>query len=199
MTTLVSRLTLLLAIVAGSFSVAIAQNPHEAVIRQTLHDYIAISNDQDYEGIVDMMYPKLFTLAPKAAIVQQMRSSFEEAGMTMHIDTIEIQDITAPFTHKGEVFQLVSYLMEMDMAFDTTGKGEVFWDIMMAGMQNQFGEENVSLNPDSSIHVKGNRSMFMVRLKDKETWTLLENRAGQEAMLKAFFPEPVLQHFDIGQ
>lgn len=189
---------LLTAILAIGLSVAaIAQNPHEAAIRQTLIDYIDISNEQDFEGIVDMMYPKLFDLAPKELIAQQMRSSFEEAGMSMYIDSINILNISAPFEYKGESFQLIDYLMEMDMAFDTTGKDESFWGMMQLAMQAQFGEENVSLNPDRSIHVKGERSMFMILLDDQKTWTLLENRAGQEEMLKNFFPAAVIKHFEI--
>lgn len=190
-----ARITLA-ALLSLSLS-ATAQTPHEAAIRQTLHDYIAISNAQDYEGIVDMMYPKLFTLAPKAAIVQQVRGSFEEAGMTMHIDTINILSISAPIEHKGETFHLLHYLMEMDLAFDTTGKDESFWGIMELAMQAQFGEENVSLNSDNSFRVKGERSMFMVLLDDQTTWTLLENRAGQEAMLKMMFPQAILDYFEI--
>ncbi|MCB0550590.1 MAG: hypothetical protein KDD19_23675 [Phaeodactylibacter sp.] len=183
-------ITLLLFIAVTT--AAFAQNPDSAAIQLRLDAYFQATESKDWNKVVDMVYPKLFNLVEKKDMVQ-LFADMEGNGMVFQMNDFSVHRISAPVTHEGERFALVSYSAGMNLKFTSAAyQDSSMVSILRASFVTTYGDENVRYNKeDNSFDIQAVKTMFAIAPEGADQWSFMENNPGQEGMLGALIPEAV--------
>ena len=100
-----STLLIALFLTLSSFALS-AQNTD--IIDSSLDKYIQASNDKDWNTVMDMVYEKLFTIAPK----EQMLAMFQQMdamGMSIQMLEFKVTNKSEPIEADSSQFVIVNY------------------------------------------------------------------------------------------
>ena len=162
-------------------------------IREKAETYLQATENADWEGVVDMLYPKLFTLSPREAMINTFKN-MEGEGMKIRIHDTAISSISDINTYEEEQYAFVKYSMIMDMQLT----GEAFQEESIIGMlKNQFegtyGAENVRFEQESNTFViNADNTMIALAPKNSTDWKFLEYKVEMEPMLTQILGEGVV-------
>lgn len=190
------RYLLLLISVACGTHFATAQTPtdHRPVIREKLETYYQANKDKDYDKVLDMVYPKLFTLVPRETM-KQVFLSMENEGMQFGITEMSTGSISEVFSQENLRYAQVEYAMVMVFKFTKPEQQTPeFNDLMLSSFRTNYGEDRVALK-DGQFRISLDKTMYAIASPDKDDWTFIELNEGQDAMVEALIPEAVRAHF----
>lgn len=169
----------------------------QAGLDENIERYIQATENKDWEGVMDLIYPKLFNLVTREQMIQVFES-LDGEGMEFDFKQMEVDSISAFFSHEGEVFALVDYTGEMSIKL--TGEqysGEEVLDLMLSSFRAAYGEEQVELDREvRTFSISLDKSMYAITAQDSDQWRFIENNEGQEAILDSLIPAAVRTHFN---
>ncbi len=171
------------------------QDTAPALIRHNLALFIQATEDKNWEGVLDLTYPKLFELAPKEqmlALFQQM----EDSGMKFNFENMQIDSISPVFRFENQGFAKVGYNANMTISFEGEIYGEDVMPFLKTSFETTYGKENVGYDQEKkTFKILALKSLFAITEPDTERWFFLENNPEQEVILNLLIPEPVRRHF----
>ncbi|MEL7121570.1 MAG: hypothetical protein AAFO07_19135 [Bacteroidota bacterium] len=188
-----STLLFALFLLLSAFTLS-AQNTD--VIDDTLEKYIKATNEKDWNAALDLVYEKLFTLAPK----EQMLAMFQQMdamGMSIKMTDYSITNKSEPIEADSSQFVIVNY----DSREKLTLNNEAFsGDEMINMMKQQFvmtyGEDGVSWDKESkTFDLKGKKTMLAIS-KDGENWKFIEYKntdPNQKMIFSQIIPAEVIE------
>jgi hypothetical protein len=143
---------------------------------------------------MDYTYPKLFTIAPRDALIEVMKSTYDTDEFLIELDSVKVDTIYPVFKINDTSYVKIKHTMLMRMkykeTFDTADtKGTEF---MVALMEQKFGKGNVRFDP-----VANSLNIFMipdmVGIKEKSSnWTFVNLDEDNPQMLNMIFSKKVL-------
>ena len=177
-------------LLAGLIPSLLAQ--HEPAITDRLGEYFAATKAKDWQKVVDMVYPKLFTLVEKKEMVQ-MFQDMEGNGMEFQMGDFAIKGISAAMDHEGERFALVDYTAQMNIRFTSQAYREPeMVDLLRQNFVLNYGPENVRYNPaDNSFDVRAEKTMFAISAAGEDNWAFMESDSANEALIGVIIPDAV--------
>lgn len=185
------KLITLCLLIAGLNAAAWGQGDSTA-IQQRLDAYFRATEEKDWTKVVDMVYPKLFSLVKKEDLVQ-LFADMEGNGMVFQMKDFKVNAISEATTHEGERYALVDYTAGMNIRFTSAAYQD---SSMVSQLQSSFaatyGEENIHYNKtDNSFDIQAKKAMFAITPEGSGDWTFMENNPGQEGLLGALIPKAV--------
>lgn len=161
-------------------------------IQGRLHEYFKATEAKDWNKVVDMVYPKLFNLVEKEAMVQ-LFADMEGNGMEFQMKDFQVHKISETVAHEGERFALVGYSAGMNIRFTSAAyQDSSMVSILQASFAATYGDGNVRYNKeDNSFDIQAEKTMFAIAPEGSGEWAFMENNPGQEGLLGALIPEAV--------
>jgi hypothetical protein len=165
---------------------------HEPAITGRLGEYFEATKVKDWQKVVDMVYPKLFTLVEKKEMVQ-MFQDMEGNGMEFQMGDFAVKGISAVMDHEGERFALVDYTAQMNIRFTSQAYREPeMVDMLRQNFVLTYGAENVRYNPgDNSFDVRAEKTMFAISEEGEDNWAFMESDSANEALIGVIIPDAV--------
>lgn len=163
-------------------------------IQERLDVYFKANEEKDFDIILDMIYPKLYELAPR----EQVKSQFiamDAGGMTFSIYDMAANKFSAPFIHAEEQFVLIDYSHAMDLTLtDSTMQASA--PMMQGVFEEQYGKENVSYDEENvQFTMAINKKMLAIAPLDSTEWMFIDFDPKNPAILGMLFDEAVTEHF----
>ena len=155
-----------------------------------LSNYFKAFNQEDWDGVIDMVYPKLFDLITKDQMVQ-LFIQIKEMGMDMKLELMLIDKISEIINYESSSFCRVYY--NGILTIGISGKMLEGKDQLKQSFISAYGLENVkydSINKKFDINAK--KSMMAISSIDSNNWTYIEYDEQQEEMLYQLMPKEVL-------
>ncbi len=189
------RFFLVVSFLLISLSFLAAQDQNESIEKQ-FDKYRELSIAKDYSGLMDFIYPKLFTVVPR----EQMVAMFEQMDgeeMSFEFKELTMDNLSEVFVHEEEQFALVDYTGKMTIWFlSEEMQDEATMEIMEATFANTYDKiERVDKDGTPGLDMEFQKQMFAIADQDSEDWKFIENNAEQAMLMEMLFPKEVIDHF----
>ena len=188
-----TKISLLLFVLVCSMHSALwAQSKESKQILTQLEVYFQSTQNKNWEGVMDQVYPKIFDNTPREQIIA-MFNDMENRGMKMDFNRFEIVSISEVKKSDIEKFALVFYLSEFSIEFlgEEYHTAEVM-SMMEESFYNNYGRENVEYNPAEYLFkIKANKKIFAVANKKTNDWKFIEYTADNASKMDLFIPAEI--------
>lgn len=153
----------------------------DTALERRLQDFLMVNENLDLEKVMDLTYPKLFTIVPKDQMLEVMKNAFDNDEVTIKLDSLRINTILPVFKMENGSYAKVIYSMQMLMAFKdketdslTAEDKEERNQFMLEHMGKQYGGNNVSIDSATGAF-KINVTSLMVAVKDSyaKEWSFI--------------------------
>ena len=171
----------------------------DAELDKRLNEYLRINKELRFEAIMDYIHPVLFTIVPKANILEVFKKTFDNEEMSIRIDSILPSAISSEFQVKEAVYRKVDYRMRLSIRMkDSSSLREPeFIKIMTGALEAGFPGSTVKFHQAEGLFdINTPTMMFAIRDKPGTLWMFLGFQKN-EALLKAIYPAEVIRHFKL--
>jgi len=186
--------TLILALLFTTLSFAQSHTDEITKNAQSYYDYMTAQN---FDGVLDYMYPKVFEMAPRAQMKAGMEQMFSSPDMKIEFLSNDVSRVSEEKIVDGITYAAVFYNSKMKMTFvsekDKSPEDQkVFLDFMQATMNTQFGEENVTSDIEGmSLVINMDANMFAIKDPQYEGWKFIGNDDNMKMLVDSIVPESV--------
>lgn len=192
------KLTLLLLLFV--FVSARSQTSNDAQLNTRLKEYLASSKDLDFNKAMDYMHPKLFTVAPKAQLIEIMDKAFNNPQMKFRFDSMAVVAMSPAYKFETSVYRKIDYhiVMTITLADSINLDDKVMAAAMMQSFQSGFPNKKITLDTAAnSIRVAGREVMFAIKDNGSPVWMFLGYERSNPQLLQILYPRQVRQHFKL--
>ncbi|WP_187174259.1 hypothetical protein [Algoriphagus sp. AK58] len=172
---------------------------HELTIQPKLDQYFLATQTKDWKTVLDMINPKIFSLAPRD-MMEQMYSQMEnEAGMRFDFENMKVLDFKEGLVLTDTIYVPVDYSMTMDIylnpdLYSTEKEIQQLYEsfqITYLGQGIQFIKENLKF----SLDIKN--TLIASSPLNQESWTFLEYKAN-DPLTSFLLPTEVIDRLQRG-
>ncbi len=151
-----------------------------ASLKSELDSYKKATMSGDIDKIISYVYPTVFKLMPKEAMVNQLRVAYK-SGMMPKINKMEIVKIHPIEKFDKGSFSTIDYKMDLDM--DNSKMPQEVKSKMMEMLQNKMGANSKVTQDDKKniFHIEKLSTMFAIK-ESNSGWKFIEK--DQTKMLK---------------
>ncbi|MEY8849377.1 hypothetical protein AB9K26_11205 [Psychroserpens sp. XS_ASV72] len=169
----------------------------KTIIQNHVETYFEYMTNQNFDGVLDYMYPKVFDMAPRSQMKLGMEQMFNAEGMKIAFLSNDVTNVSDLIDFEGKNYALINYNSKMKMTFlseqnqpEEDQKG--FLTFMKATMETQFGEGNVTDELETmSLIVNMDATMYAIKDPNYEGWKLLGNDDAMKTLVDTIIPEEV--------
>ncbi|MCK8478990.1 hypothetical protein [Psychroserpens algicola] len=169
----------------------------QAEIRKHAQTYYDYMTNQNFDGVLDYMYPKVFEVASREQMKAGMEQMFSSKDMTIEFVSNNVTSVTDNKVYEGVTYAAVFYNSKMRMTFvsekdkpEEDRKG--FLDFMKATMDSQFGADNVTSDfKTMSLVVNMDSSMFAIKDPKYKDWKFIGNDDAMKQLVDTIVPEKI--------
>jgi hypothetical protein len=146
----------------------VAQAQKDEALEKRLKEFLAFNETMQIDKVLDYTYPKLFTIAPKAQMLEAMQNAFDNEEMKITMDTLKVQIIYPVFTLGSGSYAKIDYSLIMTMHFkDTTTNTAELVD----AMKSQFTD--AVAKPNGVLVIKQLTAMVAIKDDISKEWTFV--------------------------
>ena len=167
----------------------------ELVLRNRIDALLKLTEEKNYEKILDYTYPKLFTIATKEQLIEALQSSLESDEFSIKIDSLKIDTIFPSFRVKTESFAKIRHSLRMQMKFkepvtDSTDADER--RSMANQMEKEMGTGNVSYDPATDALIIRIMAVIVAIKDDKDNiWYFVSLDEDNQVIIDRLFSKEV--------
>ena len=177
-----------------------AQKSTDAKLNSRLQTYMSASQQLDFDKVMDLMHPRLFTVAPREQLIETMEQAFNNPQLTIRFDSMRVLAISPAFQLAKETYRKVDYFMQMTITLNDSLdlRQQALSDAMKKSFSAGFPGKEVQINPEkNTIHVAGLDLMFAIKGPGVVEWMFLGYEKKNPQLLKHLYPQQVRQHFGL--
>ena len=173
-------------------------------IQKNFEDYFKAVEQSNYPKVVDYLYPKLFDIAPKEAMLQAMKEISVDTSVIITIHSPVIKNISKTFVLDKVKYAFIKYSFRKTMLFKNNhsdaniqndGRLDVA-DFTYKLLKGQYGEENVTFDREkSTVNILSNSEMYAINDPAYPGWKFLEKKEEMQPILEQLLPKKVLKKF----
>ncbi|WP_026754431.1 hypothetical protein [Sediminibacter sp. Hel_I_10] len=186
------RLTLLVIILF--ISITTQAQTYKTDITKNAQTYYQYLTDQNFDGILDYMYPRVFELAPRQDMKAGMQQMFNSPDMQIEFLSNTVNRVTDSVQVDGLTYAIVFYNSKMKMTFvseqnkpEADQKG--FLDFMKTTMDSQFGAGNVTSDLENmSLTINMDANMFAIKDPQYDGWKFIGNDDAMKKLVDSIIP-----------
>lgn len=178
-------------------SISMSSQAHKAVLTKEANTYFDYMSSQNFDGVLDYMYPKVFEMAPRAQMKLGMEQMFNAEDMKIEFLANDIYKISNLVKDNGISYAAIFYDSKMKMTFlteesQTEEDKQGFLMFMKATMETQFGKENVVENLETmSLIISMKAIMFAIKDPQYKEWKFLGDDDAMKALVNTVISETV--------
>lgn len=168
----------------------------EDAIRKGFKQYQDYLKAGDYEKSMDLVYPKLFDLVPKATLLQIIESTFNNPSLEIVMGDGKILEIGKAQKVNGEYFSFISYESVLKMKANASGEAEqeAMNAQLKTGFEKNYGAENVSFDEKTGFFtIKVKEQALAISANGKDSWTFLTLQKNQLTLMEQILPAEILE------
>ena len=159
-----------------------------------VNEMLKLTQLKDIEKVLDYTYPKLFTIAPRQALISAMKSAYDTEEFSIELDSVKIHTIFPVFAIKDTSYVKIKHTMLMKMKYkepyDTSDKDSR--ELMVSLMEQKFGKGKVRFDPiANSLNIYMVPDMVGIKTKTS-IWTFANLNEDNPAMLYMLCSKQVL-------
>jgi len=180
-------------------SVSLASAQPDADFKKRLDIFMKLNRDMDFDKMMDYIHPALFKIAPRDAIVEAFKNSFDNQLIKMSIDSINILQVSTDFKLGDTVYRKVDYGMIASLKFkDTSATNDTaFVNQTIENLRKGFPEGQIIYNQaKDQFEIKTNTLLIAIKDGPSIPWMFLGYQKNEE-LLKQIFPDAVIAHFKL--
>jgi len=183
----------ILCLMAVSFS-TFAQSNGKAEIQSALDKYFQYNQDQDLDGIMKMVNPKLFNLISKDQMRQTLQMTFGNPQFKIEMSDFEAGEVSEVYELNGEKFAVVEYNHQMDFNFPEPNEATI--STMKQALMGQNGISGVEVSDDmKQMSAAIEKVLWAYQPKDENSWYFSDHDESNMALMAQLIPEEAIQHF----
>ena len=156
-----------------------------------LEIFLQYNRELNFDKVMDYVYPKIFTIAPREKIKEAMEAAFQSDELVIKMDSLQIQKVYPLFAVDKNKYAKINYSMQMLM---TPAKVEDSLDMnmLLTIMQGQYGKENVRIDEKTNTLIV-NQILSMAAIKDEHSkeWTFV-NMKKDDPLMGMLLEKPIL-------
>ena len=189
--------TLYILVFLVGLSASIQAQSYKSEITKHAETYYDYLTHQNFDGILDYMYPKVFEMAPREQMKAGMQQMFNSKDMEIDFLSNEVNSVTDTITINGITYAAIFYNSKMKMTFTSEidkpeDDKKSFLDFMKITMNTQFGADNVTSNfEEMSLTINMDANMFAIRDPKYNNWKFMGNDDAMKQMVDNIIPERV--------
>ncbi len=189
--------TLSLTLLTLFLSVSVFSQTHKTVLTKEANMYFEYMSNQNFDGVLDYMYPKIFESAPRESMKQGMEQMFNAEDMKIQFLSNNVTKITDQTEADGINYAAIFYDSTMKMTFlselnQPKEEREGFLMFMKATMESQFGEGNVTEEKEEmALIIKMSATMFAINDPQYDSWKFLGNDDAMKTLVSTIIPDRV--------
>ena len=134
-----------LLVISTALSAQKLSKTDEANIQERVGAFIKSTKNLDYEGVLDLTYPKIFTIASKENMLELLGSA-EAMGMKMMVDAMDIKKIEGLHKNGKDMYALVKYDTRMRIGVSGELASEMAISSLTSSFGDTYGSKNVSFD-----------------------------------------------------
>lgn len=163
-------------------------------LKSTISEFMSLTESMNFEGIIDLTYPKIFDLVSKQQMLE-MLNGMTAMGFEISYDSITNEEPVLVTENDSVKYALVDYYSEMVMKITNEEmKTKKSIDLLKLSLANTAGVESIDyVEETSSLVVKGNKRLLAI--KDKaygNQWSAIEFDINNPALNSVLIPTEVL-------
>jgi hypothetical protein len=164
-------------------------------LEQRLDEYMKLNDEMKLEQLMDYIYPKLFTIAPKAEILNAMKEGFSNEELSVELDSVKVEKIHPIFEIGDGSFAKVDYsmVMVMNVTFDgdRTNQADHVQKVKTIAetMKEKYGSKNVKVDEKGIIRIWEKNKMVAVKDEYAKEWSVVSLKEEDPTMSKIFSKE----------
>ncbi len=142
-------------------------------MKARLDTFMRLNQSLQFDKLMDYIYPKVFTIAPREQLVQVFKESFAgNDDLSMEMDSLRTSTISSKVIIDGGSYYLIRYSMLIRIKI-TNEKADA-GSSMLGLMKSQYGEENVRHDKVTGKYVVTvNTSMVAIKDALSPQWSFL--------------------------
>ena len=156
-----------------------------------LQIFMQYNRELNFDKVMDYVYPKLFTIAPREKIKEAMEAAFQSDELVIKMDSIQIQKVYSVFAVDNNKYSKINYSMQILMK-PVKIEDSLDMNMLLTIMQGQYGKENVRINEKTNtLIVHQNLSMAAIKDKHSKEWTFI-NMKKEDPLMGMLLEKPIL-------
>ncbi|WP_298893464.1 hypothetical protein [uncultured Psychroserpens sp.] len=189
---LFSTLLFALLVTFSSFS-----QSHKEEITKNAETYYEYMTNQNFDGVLDYMYPKVFDTASKEQMKAGMEQMFNSPDMKIEFVSNTVTDVTDKMEVENITYAAIFYNSKMRMTFisekdKSEEEQKSFLEFMEGIMKTQFGETNVTSDLKTvSLLINMDANMFAIKDPKYDGWKFIGNDDTMKELVNSIIPESV--------
>lgn len=184
--------TLVSCFLLFAFTTNIHSQTDEEIFERDIKMFMDNTGTGNFDAVLDLTYPKLFTLVPREQMKAVLGSMLDNPEMKITIAVNGIEKIHEPVVEGTETFRRIDYNSAMRMEL-----GDEMWEqkeMMISGMKMSMGDVDIIADDDTqALLIDQLSTMIAIQEDGASDWKYLQFQADQAMMLKAIIPEAVIQ------
>lgn len=185
-----------IALCVSLTSSLVGQDTSMTALRARLNQYFLATEQKNWDGVLDLLYPKLFTMASREDLHDAF-AGMDSEDFTMHFSKMGVGDFSEPFTFEHEQFVLMDYHGTLEVHLDSSRQDSSLVDLLMSMYQSQYGEENVTFSAiDYQVKILLIKKMLAIRATDAPgEWYFIEYDPANQEVMAGLIPKQIFDHF----
>lgn len=170
---------------------------HKDLLKKEVAIYLQHLENENFDGILDYMYPKVFETFPREQLKAGMQQMFNSSEMKIEFISNDIKDVSESIKEGDITYAALFYNSKMRMTFLTEQNQpeedkKIFIDFMKSTMDTQFGADNITADvKTASLVISMDSEMFAILDPKYKEWKLLGNDDSMKAIIDNIIPESI--------
>lgn len=168
-------------------------------VESRLETYFLATQNKDWNGVMDMINPKIFSFAPRELMVQLYSQMESDAGMEMNFTEMEILDIKKGLEWSDTTYVPVDYKMTLLIHLNPNRyQDPEVLKSMSAGFELAYAGQDISFDrARMSFTIKVKNTLIASSKLDSDQWYFGEYKP-TDPITKLIFPEEILKRLEQG-
>lgn len=169
------HLIITLLLVSSSVSAQKLSKTDKYEINERVGWFIKHTKELNYEGVLDLTYPKIFTIASREDMMELLGSA-EEMGMKMMVDEMDIEKVQSLHKNGNDRYALVKYSTKMRVGVTGELASEMAINALTESFGNTYGSKNVTFDSEKSqFSIQGLKYMVLINEEAYDSkWFIME-------------------------
>jgi hypothetical protein len=169
----------------------------DAGLTNNLNSYLKFTKMFAVDSILNMVYPRLFEVAPKAQVREAFIQAFNDEEIKITFDSVAITKTYPVEKFSKGMFSQFTFSNKMLMRF--TEKQDSATLSFVKGMyEEKFGGDNVTVKGDDTFEIITTETALAIKDNySKGKWTFLTLKAEQKKIVQKIVPLEIRQHYNI--
>jgi hypothetical protein len=190
---------LFVSILISLFFQEVKSQSHSNSIQSELDKYFQATQKKDWNRVMEMINPKIFSFAPRELMVQLYSQMESDAGMEMNFTEMEILDIKKGIDWSDTTYVPVDYKMTLLIHLNPSRyQDPEVLKSMSAGFELAYAGQDISFDRERmSFTIKVKNTLIASSKLDSGQWYFGEYKPS-DPITKLIFPTEILKKLEQG-